>query len=238
MNVRSLTRFVPRESMVLVELLAGVTSLWMFVAIAGRVTEGSTTAFDEAVLLWLRRPTDLAPVGPDWLVTSALELTTLGSATVLVCVILIVVGYLGLQRRFAALWIVLASTSGGMLLSTILKSVFARSRPTVVPHLAEVSSWSFPSGHSMLSAVVYLTLGALLARVTPQRATKIYFLSVAALLTFLIGLTRVYVGIHYPTDVLAGWSAGLLWALLCGAVARRLQQRGLMSREGKLPASG
>ncbi len=222
--------------MILLALFAAVASLWVFAAIAGRVASGRTQTFDERVLLWLRRPDDLhLPVGPVWLPGAALELTALGSATVLVFVIVIVVGYLWLQRRFAALWLVVVSTSGGMLLTTILKGAFTRGRPTIVPHLTVVKSWSFPSGHSMLSAVVYLTLGALLARVTPQRVGKIYFVAVAVLITFLIGASRVYLGVHHPTDVLAGWAAGLVWALACGLTGHYLQRRGLMSREGKLP---
>jgi undecaprenyl-diphosphatase len=117
-----------------------------------------------------------------------------------------------------------------VLLSTVLKDLFGRPRPTVVPHLFYVSSASFPSGHSMLSAVVYLTLGSLLARLVEQRRLKVYFLSVALLLSFLVGVSRVYMGVHYPTDVLAGWSAGLAWGLLCDLVARWLQQHGAVEK--------
>jgi undecaprenyl-diphosphatase len=81
-----------------------------------------------------------------------------------------------------------------------------------------------------MSAVVYLTLGALLARLADQRRVKLYFLAVAALLTLLVGLSRVYLGVHYPTDVLAGWSAGLVWATLCWLAARSLQRRGAVER--------
>src|SRR5262249_44576114 len=98
-----------------------------------------------------------------------------------------------------------------------------------VPHLAAVRSPSFPSGHSMLSAVVYLTLGALLARNTSEWNLRLYFLGVALLLTILVGLSRIYLGVHYPTDVLAGWAAGLAWALVCELVAQRLQRRGVVS---------
>jgi undecaprenyl-diphosphatase len=114
---------------------------------------------------------------------------------------------------------------GGLILSHLLKNLFDRSRPEVVPYLSHPMTSSFPSGHSMLSAVVYLTLGSLLARLVRKRRLKLYFLTVALLLTFLVGASRVYVGVHWPTDVLAGWCGGLVWALLCSLAARRLQQR-------------
>ena len=129
------------------------------------------------------------------------------------------------------MWFVLAATFCGLVLSTVLKALFNRDRPSLVPHLSEVYTSSFPSGHSMLSAVVYLTLGSLLARLVQHRYLKIYFLVLALLLTFLIGVSRVYMGVHYPTDVLAGWTAGLVWASVCYLVARALQKRGAVERD-------
>jgi undecaprenyl-diphosphatase len=225
---------LPRESVILLAVLGVVLSLWAFAAIAGTVIAGRAQGIDERILISLRRPENLlVPIGPVWLNDAAKELSALGSATVGITVILAVMGYLALQRRFHMMVLVLGATLGGMLLSYGLKDLFARSRPTVVPHLVSVSSPSFPSGHSMLSAVVYLTLGALLARVTAHRPTKIYFLSVAVLFTVSIGLSRVYLGVHYPSDVLAGWAAGLLWALVCGLVAQVLQKRRVVEREAK-----
>jgi undecaprenyl-diphosphatase len=131
----------------------------------------------------------------------------------------------------AAMVTVLISIFGGLALSLALKHVIERPRPNLVPHLSAVYTSSFPSGHSMMSAVVYLTLGSLLARVTPGRAIKLYLLIVASVLTFLVGVSRVYMGVHYPTDVLAGWIAGLFWALLCWSVTRQLQRRGAVERD-------
>jgi undecaprenyl-diphosphatase len=120
---------------------------------------------------------------------------------------------------------VLVSIVGGLLLSSGLKAMVSRPRPDVVPHLSIVYTSSFPSGHSMLSAVVYLTLGSLLAATTQQTVLRIYVLAVAVLLSVIVGVSRVYLGVHYPTDVLAGWVAGLGWALLCWLVARWMQRR-------------
>jgi undecaprenyl-diphosphatase len=135
-------------------------------------------------------------------------------------------GYLLLRRKRRVLLLLLVSTVGALLVVLLLKGVFARPRPEFSSGTSHMITASFPSGHSMLSAVVYLTLGALLARATSRYRFKLYFLTVALVLTALVGLSRVYLGVHYPTDVLAGWSFGLAWALLCWLVARFLQMRG------------
>ena len=124
------------------------------------------------------------------------------------------------------MWLVLAASTGGLLLSTVTKTLFHRSRPDLVPRLSQVMTTSFPSGHSMLSAALYLTLGALLARTVTDLRTKVYLVVVPLILSFLVGLSRVYMGVHYPTDVLAGWMAGVVWAVFCWLVARSLQRRG------------
>jgi undecaprenyl-diphosphatase len=141
-----------------------------------------------------------------------------------------VLGYLLLSRLYHAAVFVALAIGGGWLVSTLLKFGFSRPRPSVVPHLDSVQTSSFPSGHSMLSAVVFLTLGSLLARLTPSYRLKIYFVCVAILLSGLVGMSRVYLGVHYPTDVLAGWAAGLVWAVLCWLVARGLQHWGAVER--------
>jgi undecaprenyl-diphosphatase len=124
-----------------------------------------------------------------------------------------------------------AATGGGLLLSSLLKGWFNRPRPEIVPHLSYVYTSSFPSGHSMLAAVVYLTLGSLLAASVTRRRIKAYILFVAILLTTLVGVSRVYLGVHYPTDVLAGWMAGLAWSLLVWLAARKLQSGGRPAHE-------
>src|SRR5690606_34253779 len=138
--------------------------------------------------------------------------------------------YLLVDRKPGAAVLILASVGGGTILSSLLKNAFARPRPELVAHLVDVQTSSFPSGHAMLSAVTFLTIGALLAKVQPLVRTRIYLISVAILLTFLVGASRVYLGVHYPTDVLAGWSAGAAWVAGCWLVARWLQGQGRIER--------
>lgn len=154
----------------------------------------------------------------------SIDITALGSVSVLTVLTLLAVGYLLLERRSGAAVFVLIATIGGTALSEGLKSLFARERPDVVPPLATFSNASYPGGHSMLSTVVYLTLAVVLAETLSRRRTKIY------LLAFLIGVSRVVIGVHYPTDVLAGWAAGTAWAPLCWLAAVRLKRRGVLNR--------
>ena len=219
---------------VLVSLLIAAVSFWIFIEVADEVHEGESQYFDEWLLRALRTNHDLAePIGPAWLPQVARDLTALGSGAVITFIVLIVAGSLALQRKWGTLCLIIVSVSGGALMSETLKTIYSRARPHLVPHLTEVSSLSFPSGHSMISAVMYLTLGALLARTTVDRSMKIYFLGSAVILTFIVGITRIYLGVHFPSDVLAGWCAGIAWALLCSVIARWLQQRGAVEQETK-----
>jgi undecaprenyl-diphosphatase len=203
-----------------------------FIALSDEVREQDTQHFDERVLLSLRHPGDVhEPVGPPWLAAGARDVTALGSVSVLALVVGAVSGFLLLVRRWRTLALVVGSTLGGTLVNALLKRWIARPRPTVVPHLTEVLTESFPSGHAMLSAIVYLTLGALLAQLVERRRLKAYLVGVALGLTLLIGLTRVYLGVHYPTDVVGGWMAGLGWALVTALVARAAKRRSPALRE-------
>ena len=180
---------------------------------------------DRHLLLLLRNPADLAdPIGPQWLQRAAVDVTALGSHAVLVLLVLAVAGLLVVERRrLDALWLVLA-TSGVMLLSHGLKTAFGRARPEVVDHLVVVVSPSFPSGHALLSAAVYLMLAALPEQgVTPRMRHGLF--GVAVLLTLLIGISRVYLGVHWPTDVLGGWIIGSLWFWICQKARSRLRHR-------------
>ena len=134
-------------------------------------------------------------------------------------------------RTTGTAWVSLLATAGGWVLNDVLKLAFARPRPDVVPHLREVMSPSFPSGHALTSAAVFLTLGALLMRVADNRVTKFYCMAIAMIATLLVGATRVYLGVHYPTDVLAGWLIGISWALVCWLLERALDRRAGLKRE-------
>jgi undecaprenyl-diphosphatase len=219
------------EAAVLSSLFVLAGSVWIFIETADEVLEGESKPFDESVLRGLRQGDGSTPIGPRWLLPVARDLTALGSTVVITLVTLGVLGYLTLSKKWGSLCLVLASVAGGGAMSTLLKRIFERSRPDHSFHLTEVASLSFPSGHSMVAAVTYFTLGALLARTTADRRIKGYFLTLAGLLALIIGTSRVYLGVHYPTDVLAGWCAGLAWALLCSLLARWLQRRGAVEKE-------
>ena len=216
-----------REIKLLLGVLLVVAGTWTFIELADAVSKGDTQKFDVWAVRALREADNPAlPIGPAWVQELARDLTALGGITVLLLVLLSVIGFLFLQRKYGAMWLVMIASATGFLISTVTKELFHRARPDVVPHLSYVKTASFPSGHSMLSAVVYLTLGSILTRLVKDRRTKAYLLVVPLLLTFLVGVSRVYLGVHYPTDVLAGWTAGIVWAVLCWLVARSLQKHG------------
>ncbi|MDB5395527.1 MAG: phosphoesterase [Rhodospirillales bacterium] len=218
---------IHREIAWLAGFLVVAAALFAFASLAGEVLEGDTLGFDRLILLALRSPTDPnMPIGPRWFSEVARDVTSLGGIPVLTGVTLAVAGYLALTRRRAAALLILSAVGGGTALSTMLKLAFHRPRPDLVPHAVEVYTASFPSGHAMLSAVTYLTLGALLMRVQPLWGVKAYILALAILATLLVGASRVYLGVHWPTDVLAGWCVGAAWALLCWLVAIYLQRGG------------
>lgn len=207
-----------------------------FVQIADAVTEGDTRAVDEHIVRMLRDPVDAQRGrGPPVLDGAVRDVTALGSTMVLSLLSLGVVGFLLIQRKYHAALFLAFAILGALGVSQLLKAIFDRPRPGVIPDLLLPSSDSFPSGHTVLSAAVYLTLGTMLARMSEQRRMKIYFLAFALLLTGLVGVSRVYLGVHYPTDVLAGWTVGLAWAVLCWLVARRLQRSGRVERDVAQP---
>jgi undecaprenyl-diphosphatase len=216
---------VERLTLFVVILAAAV--LFAFATLGNAVGRGSTRAFDEWLIVALRTPGDLSdPIGPKRLEEMMRDFTAMGGTGVLSLMVLAIAGFLVMTRKgFAALF-VLVSVVGGLLISQTMKWAYARPRPGLVPHATEVFTASYPSGHSMMSAVVYLTLGALLARTQTDRTVKAYVLVMAVILTILVGVSRVYLGVHWPTDVLAGWALGGVWALICLFVMTWLQSRG------------
>jgi len=192
-----------------------------FIEIADEVSEGEGEVrwFDEGLLFALRTSDPADPIGPRWFESSVMDITALGGFAVLALVTLFAVGYLLVVNKWADALMLLAATIGGTAISEGLKVGFNRPRPDLVAHIVETTSMSFPSGHAMLSAVTYLTLGALIARTQERRSLRGYVLGAAIVLTLLIGASRVYLGVHWPTDVLAGWCLGAAWALVCWVAA-------------------
>jgi undecaprenyl-diphosphatase len=223
--------------MIVLLAVTGVAAgVWLFAILADQVVVGGTKAFDRNLLLAMRQSGTRTPLGPPSVQEAARDITALGSVAVLGLVTAITAGFLALSgKRHMALF-VCGSVASGVIVSTILKDLFHRPRPDLVPYAASASGASFPSAHSMMSAVTYLTLGALLARSHKRKRLKAYSLLLAMLLTFAVGVTRVYLGVHWPTDVLAGWTAGAVWALLCWLTARWLQNRRALERETEPPS--
>jgi undecaprenyl-diphosphatase len=221
------------RGMLLVMIVAAVL-LFVFAVLADEVAEGDTRAFDERVLLALRAAGDPAdPIGPRWLEEMMRDFTAIGGTGVLVLMVATVAGFLWLTGKGHAALAIVVAVSGGTLLSQTMKWTYARPRPELVPHGAEVYTASFPSGHAMMSAIVYLTLGAMLARTQSSQTVKAYIIAVAIFLTVLVGTSRVYLGVHWPTDVLAGWALGALWAIGSWLVMLWLQARGQVEEPGE-----
>jgi undecaprenyl-diphosphatase len=215
------------ETWLLASVFVAAALLLIFGFMADEVMDGSTTALDQAIILSFRSGSDnlSGPIGPPWVREMARDITSLGSIAVLGIMSFVVVAYLILAKSRAAALLVLVAVLGGLALNSLLKIQFARPRPDLFIPAAKVFTASFPSGHAAYSAITYMTLAALLARTTESRRLRIYFVAVAVTLTFMIGISRVYLGVHYPTDVLAGWCVGSAWALLCWAIMTRLQHK-------------
>ncbi len=210
---------------VLAAIFVGALSVLCFGLLTSEMVEGETEGFDKAVLLAFRDPANVAnPIGPSWLADAVRDVTSLGSTVMLTLIVIASAGYLLLDGKRASAALLLASVIGGSVLSQVMKALFGRARPDVVPHLMTESSLSFPSGHAMMSAVLYLTIGALLARAQDRRRQQIYLFGVAVFVAGAVGLSRVYLGVHWPTDVLAGWSVGAAWAMGCLLAATWLER--------------
>lgn len=210
---------------------------WGLIELTGEVLEGDTHAIDERLLLAMRAPGDLNdPIGPGWVEEMGRDFTALGGIGVLTLITLFAAGYLVIRGARHTMWFMLVAVVGGVIASVLLKYVFDRPRPDLVPHESIVYTTSFPSGHSMMAATTYLTLAVLLMQIDPRRRVRAFFLGAALLVTVLVGVSRVYLGVHWPSDVLAGWGMGALWALLCWTVARALRQRGGLATPEETPA--
>jgi undecaprenyl-diphosphatase len=225
-------KFLPKiisnriEPRLLASLTVLVGLVLLFAKIADEVFEQETHAFDKAILLALRVTDDPSQmIGPAWLAMSFRDITALGGFTVITLVTLLAVFYLLVAGKVRNAVILALAISLGAVAEGSLKLLFSRPRPDVVPHLVNVQTMSFPSGHAMMSAITYLTLGAMLARAQQTRQLRIFILSVGVFLTLLIGTSRVFLGVHWPTDILAGWTIGGAWALAVWMIADAFARR-------------
>lgn len=228
-----------RELRVLLAILMVAASAWLFVELADEIMEGEPLAFDQTLLLLFRNPADATdPIGPPWMESMVRDITAVGGTVNLTFITLSAVGFLALSGKRSSAWFVLIAIGGAMLLSFGFKAGFDRVRPDLGMHGVHVYTASFPSGHATGAAATFLTLGALLARFQPRRRLKLFLLTLAVFITVSIGVSRVYLGVHWPSDVLAGWTLGASWALLCWLVARWMQERGTVEapEEAATPA--
>lgn len=225
-------RWRPLETRTILALLVVAAAGWGFAELADDVMEGETRAFDSRILLAMRAPDDPTnPIGPRWLEEAGRDITALGGMTVLSLLTAAVAGLLWLQGHRGTMVFLVVAVAGGMLASSLIKAGFDRPRPDLVSHGMHVMTASFPSGHAMHAAVTYLTLAVLSARVQRRRVVKVYLIGFATLLTIAVGISRIYLGVHWPTDVVAGWCAGAVWALSCWLVARWLARQGAVESE-------
>ena len=226
MPLRNLLRRTETRALLLWLGVAG--AIWGFLNLAGEMTEGETTAFDSKILLALRQPSDLAdPIGSRSVEEAMRDITALGGVTFLT--LLTVVATLALLfhgKRTRAL-VFAGTVVAADISSEVLKQVYDRPRPTLVPHGSYVYSASFPSGHSTLAAATFLTLATIIASLEPHRSTKVLTYGVAIALTIMVGFSRVYLGVHWPSDVLAGWLFGIGWVALFAvySLASRIDAR-------------
>lgn len=223
--VTGLTRKIEAVTLVVILLIAG--ALWAFLGLASEMVEGDLHAFDETILMALRTPGDPTnPIGGTQVEVAMRDLTALGGVTVLTLISLAVMIYFLLKKQRASALFLAVAIGGGIAISSLAKSGFSRPRPDLVPHGVEVLTASFPSGHSMMSAVTYLTLGVMLARTEKDMRVRVFYVAVAAILSVLVGVSRVYLGVHWPSDVLAGWSLGAAWAFGVYLIARQMGRKG------------
>jgi len=206
-------------------LLVGLTLvsgfLWAFLVVMGEVREGDT--LDRPILLAFRKPGELGvPVGPRWLQETARDVTALGGFTILGLVVAMSVVILWIHRRRLQAIVLAVAVVVGQVVAEFVKYLVGRDRPDLVPHLDQVYSSSFPSGHSAMSPIVYFTLAGIFAAGEPNRAAKLLLIGMAAVIVLSIGISRVYLGVHWPTDVMAGWALGTAVALLATLILHRL----------------
>ena len=202
------------EPAVLMVMMLFVIMIMGFIEVADDVMEGDTHGIDTALLMMMRDGNDPQNAwGPPWVHEMMRDISGMGGIIILSFVSMGAAVYLFMRSKIGQAFYLLCTVSFGTMMTNILKSGFDRPRPDLVPHGSFVFTGSFPSGHSMMAAVVYLSVGVLLARSHENYKLKLYFIVLSVILTVAIGISRVYLGVHWPSDVLAGWMAGCAFAL-------------------------
>ncbi|MGJ8571240.1 MAG: phosphatase PAP2 family protein [Hoeflea sp.] len=200
--------------------------IYGFIEIAEEVADGDIRNFDEVLFLSLRAAGDTSMLrGPDWLQETALEVTAVGGFPLIIFTVASVAGFFVVTKRYGAALFVVLSVGSGALLSYTLKQYYARPRPDLVDHLDAVHTASFPSGHALVTTVAYLTLAALVIGFVEERRARVYVLSIAVFVAVVVGVSRVYLGVHWPSDVAAGWALGAAWASFSWLIMHILKQR-------------
>jgi undecaprenyl-diphosphatase len=211
MPLRDLLKRLETRALLLWFALAA--SIWAFLGIAGEMADGELTAFDRSILLALRNPRNIAdPLGPKGFEESMRDVTALGGVTVLTLVVIAAILILIFHRKHRQALVFAATIAATFVSSELLKHAYNRPRPDFLPHGSYVYSASFPSGHSTLSAATYLTLATVIASLEARRETKALIYAVAVLVVVGVGFSRIYLAVHWPSDVLAGWALGSGWA--------------------------
>lgn len=218
------------ELAVMVAVALIIAGLWLVIVLADGVVEGETSEMDMAILMTLREDGDTNnPLGPPWLEEMMRDFTALGGTGLLTLIVGAVAIYYAIQGRYREMMMLITAVAGAYLLSYSLKGLFDRPRPEFIPPSEYTYTASFPSGHALLAASTYLTLAGILAQLLPRRRLKAYVLVLALFIVLLVGFSRVYLGVHWPSDVLAGWLIGLVWAIAWWLVARWLRRHGRLS---------
>ncbi|MGV3512325.1 MAG: phosphatase PAP2 family protein [Novosphingobium sp.] len=209
-------RISPRHA-----LIAAMASWIGFLFVVWLVMTGNGDAIDSAGLLFWRRGADLVPAGPQWLLEAVRDLTALGGVLLRNLVVIGVLAALLFLRLKREAVVLAATVMGGWLVNSLVKLAVGRPRPLIVPHMTDAGGQSFPSGHSFNSAVIYIAIALAFAAMSPRRSVRWTLIASAVSLSIAIAISRVWLGVHFPTDVAAGWLGGAGWAFLASALLNK-----------------